>query len=193
VLAGVRQQEGVIMIDENEVRMDLLRLPEPILGITGEINLGAYHSVMKSLAFLTSRGSPAVKLVLDSYGGEVTPGLDIYDAIRLYKGDVDGLVHRGAASMAAVILQGCKVRRCARHASILIHYVSRERVALDVLRRKNEREKMIAALEKRQKRIDLILAERTGKAVTIIRKVCRKNDWMTSEESLAFGLIDEIV
>ncbi|MEN9561566.1 MAG: hypothetical protein RIQ56_839, partial [Candidatus Parcubacteria bacterium] len=177
------------MFDENKVRMDLLQLQKPIIPITGEVNHEMYRRVSTSILFLVSKGSPPIELWIDSGGGSVAAGLDIYDLVRTYKNQVDGVVHAYAASMAAMILQGCAKRSCMRHGTVLIHHISRDEVKLDTLRIPVRRDQMIKRMEKSQRRLYDILSERTKQPLTKIRATCAKDEPMSAEEALDFGLI----
>lgn len=180
------------MIDPSKIKEDLVNLKEPLIVVGGEITKNLYRETLEKLLYLTSKNSPSVTIVINSSGGEVSSGFAIYDAIRLYQGATTALVMNQASSMAAVVLQACHNRYCAKHANILIHYC-RSLVALDELTSKKVLKEKIASLTKSQKMVDDILALRTGQSVSKIREVCRLNKSMTAEEALDFGLIDKIV
>jgi len=180
-------------MDLKTVREDLLKLEKPEILIMGEITATTYEYVALSLAYLRSRNSPPLKVVIDSGGGEVDPGLDIYDLIRLYEGETTALVNREAGSMAAVVLQACNKRHCAVQAGVLIHHISRKRVSLDVLTNKKKYETLVKNMRKGQDRIYKILCEKTKKPLREIIRECKKDRFMPSSEAKAFGLIDEIV
>jgi ATP-dependent Clp protease protease subunit len=109
-----------------------------------------------------------------------------------YSGGIDGFVIGRANSMAAILLQACKNRSCARHGSVLIHHVISENVSLDDLTSAARLQRLRRGAQEDQQRLYRILSSRTQKPVSEIRKTCRKDYAMTSEEALAFGLIDEI-
>jgi len=175
------------------VHQDLLKLPRPVINIFGVVDQDMYIAVRDFMSTLISRGSPPLQLRIDSGGGSVSAGLDIYDLIRLYDNEVEGIVLARAASMAAVILQACTKRKCARHGAVLIHHVSSSSVKLDVLREKKARDALIADMERDQQRLYAILAKKTGQKITRIKAACKEERFMTAEEALAFKLIDEIV
>jgi ATP-dependent Clp protease, protease subunit len=180
-------------MDFSKLKDDLLNLKEPEILIVDEIGRNEYVYVAKALKFLTARDSPDVKIIIDSNGGETVPGLDIYDAIRLYKGKKNGVVLSRAFSMGAIILQACDKRSCARHAGVLIHHISKKNINLDELQDEQKREKIINDMLKNQKRLYDILVARTGKEESVIKEVCAKDKEMSSEEALGFGLVDEII
>ncbi len=180
-------------MDFHKVREQLLELPAPILVLNGKVDKGMYEFTASSLAFLTVKGSPALEVVVDSGGGDVKAGLDIYDQLRLYTGAKRCVIKCVSASMAAVFMQACEVRACARHAGILIHHVSRNSVSLDELTNAKRLAKVIDNMKRDQDRLYAILSLRSGKNTRIIKKRCEEDRFMTSEEALEFGLIDQIV
>lgn len=178
-------------LDQNT--LDSLRLPTPVLIISGDVENPMIQRVREAFSILLAKGSPDLDLIIDSNGGSTVTGLDIYDIIRLYPGKITGKVMGNAASMAAIILQACKVRQCALHSEILIHHVSRRNVSLDIMKSKKKRDKVIAEMEKPQKRLYDILLQTTKQTKAAIVKACRLNKQMSAEEALAFGLIDQII
>ena len=163
-----------------------------IIDIGGEIDSDMALYVREALLRLRGEGSPDVTIMITSAGGNVGIGLDIYDFLRLYPGKKTGVVNAYARSMAAVVLQACDNRQCSVHAHILIHN-SHDDVNLDTLRDWRKLKKRKGEMEKKQSRIYAILAKRTGRSITEIRKVCQRDHEMTAEEAKAFGLIDQIV
>ena len=180
-------------MDFHKAKHDLLDLPQPELIISGSVNPAMYEFVTAALAHLRCRGSPDLKIIIDSTGGDVSWGLDIFDQLHLYRGKKRGEVMCRAASMAAIILQACDVRACARHATVLIHHISMTSVSLDDL---TDDVKLKKVLEKRlrdQDRLNVILAHRSGKSPEELKARCLEDRHMSSEETLEFGLIDEIM
>ena len=177
----------------NDAQMALLRGDEPIIDIVGDVESPMFAYVRSAVMFLRSRNAPDVQVFITSPGGNVDVGLDVYDLLRLYPGKKTATVYDKAASMGAMILQACDVRRSAKHSHILIHHISRGFISLDVLRSKKKSAEWREDMEKSQKRLYDILSERTGKTVSQIRAACAKDEFMTAQEALEFGLIDEIV
>lgn len=175
----------------DDVQLELLK--KGIIDIYGEVDGEMAREVREALIRLTTVGSPSVTLLITSSGGLVNVGLDIYDAIRFYPGEVTGIVAGFAKSMAGVILQACKTRKIMRHAHIMIHHVSRMSINLDELRDEKRLHEVKDGLEKSQERLYAILSDRTKKSVDEINAECAKERDMTAEEALAFGLVDEIV
>ncbi len=178
---------------KEETYVGLLKLPQPVIPIYEDVEPALYRRIRDSLLFLETRENPKIKIKIDTRGGSVGAGLDIYDLLMSYPGGIEGIVTNSADSMGAIILQACKKRACARHASILIHHISRDRISLDDLTSKRRRDKVTRRMNDLQVRLYRILATRTGKSIAEIRRVCRKDESTNAEDALAFGLIDEIV
>jgi ATP-dependent Clp protease protease subunit len=177
---------------KEDTLLQLLNAETPVIPIYEDIDWACYSRVRDSLTILAARQSPRIKLLIDSAGGGVAAGLSIYDALMSYSGGIDGFVIGRANSMAAILLQACKNRSCARHGSVLIHHVISENVSLDDLTSAARLQRLRRGAQEDQQRLYRILSSRTQKPVSEIRKTCRKDYAMTSEEALAFGLIDEI-
>jgi ATP-dependent Clp protease protease subunit len=173
---------------------DLLHLPVPQLVMKGEVNAAMYKEVSDCLLYLTSKQSPDIEIIIDSNGGMAKFGRHIYDVVRLYKGKTTGLVPAKAFSAATYALQACTYRKCARYSQILIHNPSTgDGLRLEQLTNKKHLDKIITDMKiSRDKMVEIYL-QRTGKTASQIMRQLDKDTIMTAEESLAFGLIDEIV
>lgn len=174
----------------DKVKRKLLK--KNIIVIHGEVDSDMAMYIFEALLRLTSRGSPPITLMITSHGGSVGTGLDIYDALRSYGGKITGVVYAYADSMAAVILQACKIRAIVRHATMLVHHISRREISLDILRDTGKVEEVRRNLEEDQKRIYKILMQKTGRKLDEIRAACAKNESINAEEAVEFGLVDEI-
>lgn len=159
----------------------------------GEVDRKMFEYAQEAILLLVAKGSPDVEISINSGGGSVDYGLDIYDLLRLYKGRKTITVHSIAASMGAIIIQACEVRKIARHSKVLIHYVSTRNISLSQLKDPNKLEEIIKDLEASQNRLEAILMKRTGQTLELIQNECKKDRRMTAEEALAFGLVCEIV
>jgi len=174
----------------DKIQLDLL--DKNILALRGTVDQEMVFYVQEALLRLVARQSPPVVMFVTSNGGDVEIGLDIYDALRSYSGEVIGVVYGYANSMAAVILQACKTRVCAPNAQVLVHHISKREVGLDVLRSRKKTEEVRKALEESQNKIYKILMQRTRRTLREIRRECAKNQAMSAEEALAFGLVDRV-
>jgi ATP-dependent Clp protease protease subunit len=168
-------------------------LEQGVVDLQGDVDSRMAFYVREALLRLSVKGNPEIKVLITSPGGDVGVGLDICDAFRLYPGKKTAIVTGFAQSMAAVILQVCEERHAARHAHILIHHVSKKSISLDDLQDSRRGKKLMEDLQKSQNRLYEILATRTKQSISDIRKVCKRDENMTSEEALKFGLIDKII
>jgi ATP-dependent Clp protease protease subunit len=167
-------------------------LKQNVLVFDGDVKGDMVVSTYESLAVLESRESPPIEVRIFSNGGSVAAGLDIYDALRRYKGKKTGVVYAYARSMGAIILQACDERVCLPHAAVRIHHVNVSEISLDDLMDKRRLDKLKKEMTERQQALYAILARRTAKSIPQIRATCKKDRDMSAEEALGFGLIDRI-
>ncbi|MBQ5503565.1 MAG: ATP-dependent Clp protease proteolytic subunit [Oscillospiraceae bacterium] len=129
-------------------------------------------------------------LYINSPGGSVSAGLAIYDTIRYLKCEVVTICVGLAASMGAFLLaSGAKGKRKALpNSEIMIHQPSGGAYgqASDV---KIHADHII----KTRRKLNEILAERTGRPLSVIEEATERDNFLSAEEALEFGLIDEIV
>ncbi len=178
----------------NEVQRELLK--RRIIDIVGFIDEDMAMYVRAAIMTLIAEGSPNIAVTISSSGGRVDWGLDIYDMLRLYAGKKTARVLGGADSMAAVVLQACDWRECARHSEVTIHYTSTsDPISLSVLQKPKSKkyQEAVDCLKKGNARTVEIIRQRTGKSLGEILRVYGKNKRMTAEEAIEFGLIDEII
>lgn len=147
--------------------------------------------IQAQLLFLASTDSNAdVSIYLNTPGGSVSAGLAIYDTVQLIDPDVATICTGMAASMGAVLLcAGVKGKRFALpHSRVMIHQPlgGARGQASDI---------EIAAKEilKVKKELYTILSEHTGQPYKTIEADGDRDFWMTSEEALKYGMIDEIL
>jgi ATP-dependent Clp protease, protease subunit len=166
----------------------------PVIDILSTIDEETFTYVREAIMYLQAVGCPPLQVTISSSGGAVHAGLGIYDLLRLYSGKTTALVLGQACSMASIILQACKVRLCAKHAYVLVHEVRAETVAFSLLASSSKaNQRLVDGLKSSQDCIYSILAERTGKSLTQIGRLCKQDKALTAEEALKFGLIDQIV
>ncbi|MBQ6911533.1 MAG: ATP-dependent Clp protease proteolytic subunit [Bacteroidales bacterium] len=147
--------------------------------------------IQAQLLFLASNDSPAdITMYLNTPGGQVTSGLGIYDTMQLVQPDVATVCTGMAASMGAVLLcAGEKGKRSALpHSRVLIHQPlgGAQGQATEIL---------IAAKEIEKTRTELfnIIAQHSGQPFEKVARDGERDYWMTSEEALAYGMVDEIL
>lgn len=131
-----------------------------------------------------------VHLYINSPGGSVTAGLAIYDTMQYLTCDVNTYCIGQAASMGATLLAaGTKGKRYALpNANIMIHQVlgGAEGQASDV-------EIRVKHMLKLKQRLNSILSKHTGKPVDQVERDCDRDNYMTSDEAKAYGLVDHVV
>lgn len=166
-------------------------LEDRIIFVSGEINTETANAVIAQLLFLEAKNSEKeISLYINSPGGEVDAGLAIYDTMNFIKSKVSVICVGLAASMAAVLLSsGEKGKRYALpHSRIMIHQPlgGAQGQASDI---KIQAEQIL----KIRDTINGILAKNTGKSIQEIENDTNRDYYLTSEEALKYGLIDEIL
>lgn len=165
-------------------------LEERIIFITGEINDAVANTVVAELLYLEAKDSTKdIDIYINSPGGSVTSGLAIYDTMNFIKCDVSTICIGMAASMAAFLLSsGTKGKRYALPSSeIMIHQPlgGAQGQASDI---KIQAEHILAL----KKKLNSVLAANTGKPVEQIENDTDRDNYLTAEDSLNYGLIDKI-
>lgn len=166
-------------------------LKERIVFLGEEVTDVTANLVVAQLLFLESEDpSKDIYFYINSPGGSVSAGLAIYDTMQYIKCDVSTMCMGMAASMGAFLLAGgAKGKRLALpNAEIMIHQPSGGA-------RGQETEIRIAAenILKTRKRLNEILAANTGKSVEEISRDTERDNYMSAQEALAYGLIDGVV
>jgi len=165
-------------------------LEDRIIFLTGEINDAVANTVIAQLIYLESKdpGKP-VNMYINSPGGSVSAGLAIYDTMNFIKCDVSTICIGMAASMAAFLLSsGTKGKRYALPSSeIMIHQPlgGAQGQASDI---KIQAEHILAL----KKKLNSVLAANTGKPVEQIENDTDRDNYLTAEDALDYGLIDKI-
>lgn len=165
-------------------------LEERIIFITGEINDAVANTVVAELLYLEAKDSTKdIDIYINSPGGSVTSGLAIYDTMNFIKCDVSTICIGMAASMAAFLLSsGKKGKRYALPSSeIMIHQPlgGAQGQASDI---KIQAEHILAL----KKKLNSVLAANTGKPIEQIEKDTDRDNYLTAEDALDYGLIDKI-
>ena len=131
-----------------------------------------------------------ISFYINSPGGSVSAGLDIYDTMQYIKCDVSTICMGMAASMGAFLLSsGAKGKRLALpNSEIMIHQPlgQAQGQATDILIHANHIEKTRANLNK-------ILAENTGKPLEVIQRDTERDNFMSAQEAMVYGLIDKVI
>lgn len=168
------------------------RLLEDRVIFLGEgIDSAVANTVIAQLLFLEKADPKApITMYVNSPGGHVTAGLAIYDTMQYIKCPVNTVAMGLAASMGSIILAGGEAgkRYALPHAEIMIHQPlgGAEGQATDIMLAAKHIEKTGIILYK-------ILAKHTGQTLEQISKDCDRDNFMTAEEALKYGLIDKII
>lgn len=148
------------------------------------------NSTVAQLLFLEANDSESdIYMYISSPGGSVSAGLAIYDTMQYIKPSVCTICYGMAASMASILLcSGAKGKRfILPSAEVMIHQplggfegsVSDMKIRYD-------------HIENLQKRLYNIYCGITGKSFDEIKEACDRDNYMSAEEAIAFGLVDEI-
>ena len=131
-----------------------------------------------------------IQLYINSPGGSVTDGMAIYDTMQYVKCDVSTICVGMAASMGAFLLSaGTKGKRIALpNAEIMIHQPS-----AGTQGQITDMAIHLKRLEPIKSKINKIMAENTGRSVEEVTAACERDNFMSPEEALEFGLIDKII
>jgi len=166
-------------------------LKERIIFLVGPVEDYMANLVVAQMLFLESENPEKdIFLYINSPGGSVSAGLAIFDTMNFIKPDVSTLCTGMAASMGAFLLAaGAKGKRIALpNASVMIHQPSggARGTAADI---------EISAREilKTREQLNKILAERTGQPLEKIAKDMERDYWMSAEETMAYGLVDQVI
>jgi ATP-dependent Clp protease protease subunit len=166
-------------------------LKERIIFITGGINDGVSSLICAQLLFLESENPKKdIALYINSPGGVVTSGLAIYDTMRYIRPDISTVCIGQAASMGSLLLcAGTKGKRYVLpNSRIMIHQPSggAQGQATDIEIQARE----ILSL---RERLNQIYVNHTGKPLDVIEKSVERDTYMSPEEAVEFGLVDEVV
>lgn len=166
-------------------------LNDRIIVLSDEVNDATASVVVAQLLYLEARDPDKdISLYINSPGGSVTAGFAIYDTMNYIKCDVSTICMGMAASMGAFLLSaGAKGKRYGLpNCEVMIHQPSggSRGQATDM--------KIVAdQILKVRDRLNRILAENTGKSVEQIAIDTERDNYMTAEEALAYGLIDKVL
>ena len=166
-------------------------LKERIIFLTGEVNDHVSSLICAQLLFLESENPKKdISFYINSPGGVVTSGLAMYDTMQYIKPNVATVCIGQAASMGSLLLAaGEKGKRFALpNARIMIHQPSggARGQASDI-------EIQAREILRLRERLNKIYVHHTGQKLAVIEKAMDRDNFMSSEEALEFGLIDKVV
>jgi Protease subunit of ATP-dependent Clp proteases len=165
-------------------------LEDRIIFLSGEVDTDLANYVIAQLIYLEAKDpNKEVFLYINSPGGSISDGMAIFDTMNYIQCDVNTIAMGLAASMGAFLLAaGTKGKRYALpNSEIMIHQPlgGAQGQASDI---------MIAAqhIAKTKQKMNKYLAEMTGQDISVIERDTDRDNFMTSEEALEYGIIDRI-
>ena len=166
-------------------------LNDRIVFLGEEVNATTASLVVAQLLYLEAQDPDKdIQFYINSPGGSVTDGMAIYDTMQYVKCDVSTICIGMAASMGAFLLSsGAKGKRFALpNAEIMIHQPSagtQPHITYIPIHLKR--------LEIIKKRMNKILAENTGKPLEVVTADCERDNFMSADEAMEYGLIDKVI
>lgn len=165
-------------------------LDDRIIFLSGEVNTAMSELIVAQLLYLESvDSSKDICLYINSPGGSVTDGMAIHDTMNYIKCDVVTICLGQACSMGAFLLaSGTKGKRYAlKNSEIMIHQVlsgySGQATDLEIHTRHTLRIK---------EKMNRLLAEYTGKSIEEVTRDTERDNFLSAEEALEYGIIDKI-
>ena len=166
-------------------------LNDRIIFLSEEVNDTTASLIVAQLLYLEAQDPDRdIQFYINSPGGSVTAGMAIYDTMKYIKCDVATICVGMAASMGAFLLSaGTKGKRMALpNAEIMIHQPSagtQGQITDMAIHMKR--------LQTIKERMNQIMAENTGKSVDEVTAACERDNFMTAQEALSFGLVDRVI
>ena len=166
-------------------------LKERIIFLSEEVNDVTASLVVAQLLFLDSEDTEKdIHFYINSPGGSVSAGLAIYDTMQHVRADVSTVCVGMAASMGAFLLAGgAKGKRFALpNAEVMIHQPmgGAQGQATDI---KISADHILATRD----RLNRILSENTGKPLEVIAADTERDNWLTAQQAMEYGLIDQVI
>ncbi|MCF6262409.1 MAG: ATP-dependent Clp endopeptidase proteolytic subunit ClpP [Xanthomonadales bacterium] len=166
-------------------------LKERVIFIVGQIEDHMANLIVAQLLFLESENPDKdIHLYINSPGGSVSAGMAIYDTMQFIKPDVSTMCIGQAASMGAFLLTaGAKDKRFALpHSRMMIHQplggFQGQASDIDIHARE------ILSI---RERLNKIMAQHTGQSIKQISKDTDRDNFMSADEAVSYGLIDEVI
>lgn len=168
-------------------------LKDRIIFLGGGVNDAVANVIIAQMLFLSNEDSKSdIHFYINSPGGVITSGLAIYDTMQFVRCDVATYCIGQAASMGAVLLAGGapNKRYLLTNSRVLVHQphvmgvMEGPATDLDIEARE---------ILRLRERLDEILAHHTGQELAKIQKDTDRNLWLSAEESVAYGLADQIL
>ena len=166
-------------------------LNDRIIFLSEEVNDATASLVVAQMLYLEAQDPDKdIQFYINSPGGSVTAGMAIYDTMQYIKCDVATITIGMAASMGAFLLSaGTKGKRMALpNAEIMIHQPS-----AGTQGQITDMAIHLKRLQVIKERMNQIMAANTGRSIEEVTAACERDNFMSAEEALAFGLIDKVI
>ncbi len=166
-------------------------LNDRIIMLSEEVNDTTASLIVAQLLYLEAQDPDKdIQFYINSPGGSVTAGMAIYDTMQYVKCDVSTICIGMAASMGAFLLSsGAKGKRLALpNAEIMIHQPS-----AGTQGQITDMAIHLRRLEIIKQRMNRIMSENTGKPIEVVTADCERDNFMSSQEALEYGLIDKVI
>ena len=166
-------------------------LNDRIIFLSEEVNDTTASLIVAQLLYLEAQDPDKdIQFYINSPGGSVTAGMAIYDTMKYIKCDVATICVGMAASMGAFLLSaGTRGKRLALpNAEIMIHQPSagtQGQITDMAIHMKR--------LQTIKERMNRIMAENTGRSIEEVTAACERDNFLSAEEALAFGLVDRVL
>lgn len=168
-------------------------LKERIIFLVGPVDDHTANLVVAQLLFLESENPDKdIYFYINSPGGSVTAGMSIYDTMKFIKPDVQTLCLGQAASMGAFLLSaGTKGKRFALpNSCIMIH---QPLISGGLGGQASDIEIHARELLKLKEKLNKILADHTGKSIEEVERDTDRDNFMSAQEAMEYGLIDKVI
>lgn len=163
-------------------------LKDRIIFLSGEINDSLANIVISELLYLDNQNNEDIYLYINSPGGSITAGMSVYDTMNFINSKVITIGLGMCASMAAFLLSSGNTRYALPNTEIMIHQPigGAQGQATDI---KIAAERII----KLKSKLNKILAKNTKQNISKITKDTERDNFLSAEEALEYGLIDKII
>jgi ATP-dependent Clp protease protease subunit len=183
------------ILEEREMRvtqMDIFSrlMADRLLWVAGPVNDNMSTVVQAQLMFLSSNSSEDIKMHIDSPGGSVKSGLSMVDVMEYIPNDIITINTGMAASMGSVLLgAGTKGKRGSlRHSRTMLHQSSG-----GFSGNIQDAEVDWQEWQKINTELFILLGKYCGKKADQVMKDATRDFWLTADEALAYGIIDEVI
>jgi ATP-dependent Clp protease protease subunit len=158
--------------------------------VSGEINKDSADAFIKQLLVLDSESSEKIVVYINSPGGDVDAGYAMFDTVRFVSSPVV-MVGCGLVASAAALLYlavPAERRLAFPNSTYLIHQPmsGMKGVATDISIHAQQMERL-------RKKIDRLIADETGKDISVVEKDTDRDHWLTSDEAKTYGLVGRII